>query len=97
MTSIVSELFWFVIGILFCIALFGFKIWMEDRGVKMVWWKWGLTVIWAAFAGFAIAFTGVSIGENEMTAAGLGGLVLGFAVVLSGIVLWRLLHLGKAE
>ena len=97
MTIITSGFFWFILGILFCITLVGFKIWMEDRDVKMVWWKWGLTVIWIAFAGFAIAFTGVSIGENEMTAAWMGGLIFGIAVIVSGFILWRVLHLGKAR
>ncbi len=97
MTFITSGLFWFIIGILFCVTLIGLKIWMEDRGVRMIWWKWGFAVIWIVFAGFTIAFTGVSIGENEMTAAWMGALVFGLAVILSGIIIWRVLHIGEAK
>lgn len=87
-----SGLFWFIEGILAFLVFLGFKTWMEDREVPMPWWKWILLGLWILFAGFSIAFVGTSIGENEMTAAFRGGIIFGVLTIISGVGLWRLLH-----
>lgn len=91
-----SGLFWFIEGILTTICVLGFKAWMEDRGVRMNWWKWVFLVIWVLFAGFSIAFVGTSIGENEITAAFRGGIIFGVITIGSGVGLWRFLHIGHS-
>ncbi|MCK5145616.1 hypothetical protein KAR48_02610 [bacterium] len=88
-----SGTFWFIEGILCCLAATGFKYWMEDRGVKLTWWKWGLVTLWIAFTGFVLAFIGVSIGENEMQAAQMAALIFGLIAVIAAVIVWRLLHL----
>ena len=64
---------------------------MEDRGIPMPLWKWVLFVLWILLLGFTIAFIGTNIGEDEITAAKLGGLVFGLLSVVTGVGLWRLL------
>jgi hypothetical protein len=91
-----SGLFWFIEGILATIFVLGFRVWMEDRGVRMNWWKWGLLGIWVLFAGFTIAFVGTSLGENETTAAFRGGVIFGVISIVSGVGLWRVIHRGRA-
>jgi uncharacterized membrane protein YphA (DoxX/SURF4 family) len=90
-----SGFFWFVEGVIFCLAVLGFKIWMEDRGVPMPFWKWILLGIWVFILGFSIAFVGTSLGEKEPNAALLGGIVFGLITIISGVGLWRILQVGK--
>jgi hypothetical protein len=88
-----SGMFWFIEGIFACLVVIGLKITMEDRGIPMPLWKWALFVLWILVLGFTIAFVGTNIGEKEMTAAKLGGLVFGLLSVVTGVGLWRLLTL----
>lgn len=90
-----SGLFWFLEGIFACLFVIGFKLWMEDRGVPMPFWKWILTGLWVLFLGFTIAFVGTSLGEGEPTAAKLGAILFGLTSIISGIALWRILQVGK--
>lgn len=88
-----SGMFWFIEGIFACLVVIGLKITMEDRGIPMPLWKWALFVLWILVLGFTIAFVGTNIGEKEMTAAKLGGLVFGLLSIVTGVGLWRLLTL----
>ena len=90
-----SGLFWFIEGILFCTAVIGFKIWMEDRGIPMPFWKWIVLGIWTFLFGFTIAFVGTSLGEKEPQAALIGGIVFGLVTIIAGVGLWRLILIGK--
>jgi hypothetical protein len=90
-----SGLFWFIEGVIYCLAVIGFKIWMEDRGIPMPFWKWILLAIWTCLFGFTIAFVGTNLGEKEPQAALLGGIVFGLITVISGVGLWQLLLIGK--
>jgi len=90
-----SGFFWFVEGVFACLAVLGLKLWAEDRGIPMPFWKWILAGIWVVFLGFTIAFVGTSLGENEVIAARLGGILFGLTSIVSGIGLWRLLHSGR--
>jgi hypothetical protein len=87
--------FWFVEGIFVSLSVLGLKIWTEDRGIPMPFWKWLLLAIWVLLFGFTIAFVGTSLGEREGTAAWLGGLIFGLISIVSGVGLWRLLDFGK--
>ena len=90
-----SGLYWFIEGIIFCMAVIGFKIWMEDRGIPMPFWKWMMLGIWILLFGFSIAFVGTNLGEKEPKAALLGGIVFGLITIISGVGLWRILLIGK--
>lgn len=90
-----SGLYWFLEGVIFCLAVIGFKIWMEDRGVPMPFWKWTLLGIWVLLFGFSIAFVGTNLGEGESNAALLGGIVFGLITIISGVGFWRILQIGR--
>ena len=82
-------------GILACLTVIGFKIWMEDRGILMPYWKWILLGIWVLFFGFTIAFIGTNLGEKETQAALLGAIIFGLIAIVTGVGLWRLMRIGK--
>jgi hypothetical protein len=84
-------LFWFVEGILACLALWGLRTWMQDRHMPMSWWKWLLVVAWMGFAGLSLAFVGTSLAEGEVQAAYLGGLWSAVIAVISAVVIGRVL------
>jgi len=91
-----SGLFWFIEGVLATLTVIALKLWMEDRGTPMPWWKWALAVCWLLGLGLTIAFIGTSLGENERRAAGMGGLIFGTIVIVAGVVVWRLLLISAA-
>ncbi len=92
MTMFETGLFWFLEGMLTCLALLGAKIWLEDRRVNMPWWKWSLVVTWTVFVGGSVAYVGTSLGEGEPHAALVGGLFAGVIAIVSAVVLWRILR-----
>ena len=92
-----SGLFWFIEGIFTCLVVIGLKIWMEDKGIPMPIWKWLLLGLWVLFFGFTIAFVTTSLGENEPTAAKIGGIVFGLLSLITGFGLWRLLLLKRKK
>jgi hypothetical protein len=87
-----SNLFWFVQGILACVAMWGLSIWMQDKHIPMPWWKWLLVMLWLCIAGFSLAFVGTSLAEGEVQAAYLGGLFGGVIAVIAGVVIGRVLR-----
>ena len=95
MSFFTSGLFWFLQGIFACLAVIALKLWAEDRGLPMPFWKWILAGFWIVLLGFTMAFLGTSLGENEITAARLGGVLFGLTAIISGIVLWRIMHQGR--
>ena len=92
-----SGTFWFIEGILAVVVFLAFRAWMEDRGVRLTWWKWILVGLWVLLAGATIAFVGTSLGERETTAAFRGGILFGLVTVVSAVGLWRLLHIGREK
>ena len=92
-----SGLFWFAEGILFCVMLMGMRTWARERSVTMFWWKWAAFLAWVIFAGFAIAFVGTSLGENEISAAVRGGIFFGIITVVSGVGVWRIVTIGTVS
>jgi hypothetical protein len=86
-----SGFFWFLEGIFVCLAVMGFRAWMEDRGVPMPVWKWILLGIWVLLLGFTIAFIGTNLGEKEVNAALKGGIIFGLVTIITGVGLWRLI------
>jgi len=97
MSFFTSGAFWFIEGILAVLAIIGLKVWMDDRNTPMGLWKWILVAAWMLMTGFTIAFIGTSVGENEMVAAQKGGIVFSVACVIAGVVVWRLLQIGRVR
>ena len=90
-----SGIFWFIEGLIFVSILLALRYWAEDHGYYMPWWKWLLLIVWIFFCGFTIAFIGTSIGENELTAAFRGGILLGLLAIISAVGLIRVLALPR--
>ena len=90
-----SGLFWFIEGILACLVAIGLKLWMEDRGLPMPFWKWVLVAGWFLGLGVTVAFVGTCLGENETHAATQGGMIFGTIVIITGVAVWRLLRIGS--
>lgn len=88
-------LFWFIMGILFVLVAVGAKVWTEELGLKMTWWKWALAGLWYLLLNGTVALAFTFVGENE-TGAGVRSLLLfGIITVILGVGLWRLLWLGR--
>lgn len=92
-----SGTFWFIEGILCCIAFVGFKYWAEDRGIILNWWKWGTIILWVLFFGFTISFVTTSLGERESIAAYKGGIVFGVISIIGLVAIIRVLGLPRKE
>jgi len=88
-----SGTFWFIEGILYCIAFVGFRYWIADRGIRLNWWKWTLLLLWVLFFSFTITFVTTSLGERETVAAYKGGVVFGVISIIGFVGLWRLIGL----
>ena len=91
MSFFTSGMFWFLEGISACLFIIGFKLWAEDKGLSMPFWKWILLGIWILLFGFTIAFLGTSLGENESNAALFGGIIFGLLTLISAVGLWRII------
>jgi len=72
----------------------GFKVWLEDRAIPMLYWKWILLGIWVLFLGFTIASIGTNLGEKEPQATLLGGTIFVLIAIVTGVGLWRLVRIG---
>ena len=86
-----SNIFWFLMGLLFVVVAGGFKVFAEDMGWKLTWWKWTLTIIWYLVF-FCLSFYawGTFIGEG-FPMAGFKMFLLGiFVSIILGVGLWRL-------
>ena len=92
-----NGLFWFLEGILFCFVLIGLRVWTQDKGIPMPFWKWALSILWLVFFGFTIAFVGTSLGEGEPQAATLGGIIFGLISIISFFTLWIVLGFNKKK
>jgi len=85
-----GSLFWFLMGILFVLIAAALKIFAEERGWTMTWWKWILALIWYAIFSLSFYSWGTLIGEDE-SSAGLKLLITGLIIcVILGVGLWRL-------
>jgi len=90
-STILGPLFWIVMGLLYALIFAGARIWFQDLGLKMNWWKWVLVAGWFCMLNFSIGGGFTLIGEGEQR-AGLYFLGLfGTISVIAGAGLWRLL------
>ncbi len=93
-STILGPLFWIGMGLLYALIIVGARIWAQDLGLKMTWWKWLLTAIWYILLSVSISGAFTLFGENESRA---GYYFLGIFVtitVILGAGLWRILLAG---
>ena len=86
-----SGFFWFVEGLLACLATIALKVWAEDKKIPMPFWKWATVVAWVLFVSVSVAFVGTSLGEGETHAAFIGATLACVLAAISGVIVWRLL------
>lgn len=97
MSFFTSGFFWFFQGVLATIIVLGFKVWVDDRGVKMFWWKWLIWGLWMTFFAFTIAFVFTSLGEGETVAATKGGIIFSLITAISGVGIWRIINKNRIK
>ena len=90
-----GALFWFIMGMLFILVAVGAKTWADALRLKMTWWKWLLALLWYVQLNLTVAAPMTFIGENEAAAGGKLFLFMIVATIIFGVVLWRLLVLGR--
>lgn len=88
-----SNIFWFIEGIFACVAIIAFRMWTQDKNIKMSPWKWPVVIAWVLLLVITIGFVTTSIGEGEMDAAFYGTLFGAVIVAVSGVIMWRLLKI----
>ena len=87
-----SSFFWFIEGLIACLAIIALRIWTQDKRIPMPFWKWPVVIVWVLFLAVSIAYIGTSIGEGEMNAAFFGAIFAAVIASISGVVVWRLLR-----
>lgn len=84
-------------GGLYILIFYSAKLWAQDSGLKMTWWKWTLTGLWFTGLSLTVAEGFTLIGENEVE-AGLRFLAF-FMIVnfIPGVILWRIISTGREK
>jgi hypothetical protein len=86
---------WFLLGGLAVVVVVGARLWAEDLGLGLPWWKWALAATWYGFLNLSIAVPMTLAGEGEVGAAGRLFLLFAVITVILGVGLWRLLWAGR--
>jgi len=86
-----SNIFWFLMGILFILVAAGFRAYAKAHRWIISWWKTALGIVWYSIFMLSFYAWGTLIGEKEGD-AGFKILLLGlFICAISGVGLWRLM------
>lgn len=96
-STILGPLFWIAMGLIYALAFAGARIWFDELGLKLNWWKWVLATLWYIILSISVAGSFTLFGENEVQA---GFYFLGVFVTISiilGIGLWRILISGRGK
>ena len=81
--------FWFSMGVVFVLVASAFRVFAEDRGWVVTWWKGLLALVWYAVVSLSFFAWGTLIGEGEGE-AGFKLLLIGlFVAVVLGVALIR--------
>ena len=92
-STLFRPLFWIVMGMIYALIIAGARVWAQDLGLSMTWWKWALSAMWYCFLSFSVASGFTLMGEKEPKAGYyfLGLFLAGTAVL--GVGLWLVLTL----
>ena len=87
-TPLLRPLFWIVMGLLYALVIAGARVWAQDLGLQMNWFKWILVAFWYGLLSFSFAGGFTFMGEKEPRAGYLflGGSLL--VTIILGIILW---------
>ena len=92
-STIFRPLFWVVMGLLYAVTIAGARVWAQDLGLAMTWWKWLLTAIWYVLLSFSFAGSFTLLGEREPQAwRRFLGFYLAIAIIF-GVIVWFLLKI----
>ena len=90
-STILRPLFWIAMGLIYALAIAGARVWAQDLGLQMTWWKWLLAALWYLMLSVGLAGGFTLMGEKEPRAGYYFlGLVL-IGMIILGIGLWFLL------
>ncbi len=85
-----GNIFWFLMGIIFILVAAGFKVFAEDKGWVLTWWKWLLAFIWYVIFTMSFYTYGTLHGERET--ADIRLFLLGMVIsLILGVGFWRLM------
>ncbi len=90
-STIFRPLFWIVMGLIYALIIAGAKVWAQDLGLQMNWWKWLLAAIWYVLLSYSFAGGFTLLGEKE---PGAWYKFMGFHLIITiilGVGLWYLL------
>ena len=91
-STLLRPLFWIVMGLIYALMVAGAKVWAQDLGLNMTWWKWLLSALWYGFLSLTFAGGFTLLGEKEPRAGyRFLGVFLTIMIIL-GVGLWILLQ-----
>jgi hypothetical protein len=91
-STLLRPLFWLFMGLNYALIIVGARIWVQDLGLQMTWWKWVLSTLW--YIGLSVGLAGgfTLLGEREPKA---GYYFLGLVIIIAliagigiGLLLW---------
>jgi len=82
-STIARPLFWIVMGVIYVLTIAGARVWFQDLGLPMAWWKWMMVVTWYVLLSLSFAAGFTLMGEKEPKA---GYRFLGFSLPVMGIL-----------
>jgi len=90
-STLVRPAFWIVMGLIYALAIAGARVWAQDLGLHMTWWKWGLATVWYILLNIGIASGFTLIGEKEPRAGWAILTTILIVMIVLGVGLSRLL------
>ncbi|RJE48531.1 MULTISPECIES: hypothetical protein [unclassified Dehalobacter] len=76
------------------IAIYALFNYQKEKGEKLAWWKWTLSILWLLTVLIVFAFIGTAIGEGSPQVALRGGITFLVLLAISGVVFFRLFFVG---
>lgn len=90
-----DALLWFAMGVLSVLIAASARMWAQDLGLRMRWWKWLLAALWYAWCLLTAAAPLTLFGEGEREAALRLFAPMALVALILGVGLWRLLWRGR--
>ena len=90
-STLSRPLFWIGMGLIYALMIAGARVWAQDLGLSMTWWKWVLSATWYGLLSFSVASGFTLMGEKEPKA---GYYFLAFFLAVTtilGVGLWLVL------
>jgi len=78
-----------LIGALVVAALWILFNYVSKRGIKILWWQWGITALGVLYAAFVVEVIVAFIQEGLLQGALVMGLATGIVAVVWGVLLSR--------